>query len=508
MSIKYTIKKFQVMKNIKITIAIGLMTIISMTACENWLDLYPENAQVTDQFWKTKEDVESVVAAGYVKLRSAVDLLFVWGEIRGNGIEILNTKDDEVKAAQKLRDMDILPSNSYAKWETIYQIINMANSVIKFGPGVVDRDDSMTESEMNSLLSEAYFLRSLAYFYLIRTFRDVPFITEPYVDDATQYEIEKTSADIIIEQIVKDLNSALPAAKEFFSEVDNENPMNTKGRATKWAIYSLLADIYLWQGNYDDCIAACDNVIESNRVGLISNWFANYFPGNSNESIFEIQYSYSKGQTNDFASWFDVSPKYVASLPTVALFTNTTNLGDKRGLNGSFISTNIALWKYMGLDYYDVSTAKRSSTQNDQNFIIYRLADILLMKAEALTMQGNYEPATDILDKIRKRAGIEGKLNPASSEFDMLKMVMDERRREFVGEGKNWFDLLRMAKRNNYKYKDYLIQQVISVIPLNNVAIVSSKLLNTDAHYLPIHQDELNANRLLEQNPYYSSLGN
>lgn len=496
------------MKNIKIVVSV-LMIMTMLTSCEDWLNLYPENAQVSDQFWKNKEDVEAVVSAGYIKLRSSVDKLFVWGEIRGDGIDILNSnKDDDIKAAQRLRDMDILPSNSYAKWDNMYQVINMANSVIKYGPLVVERDDSFTESEMNSFLSEAYFLRSLAYFYLVRTFRDVPFVTEPYVSDDGEYEMVKSKEEQVLNQIVKDLIGALPAAKEFFPEIDNDNPMNTKGRATKWAIHSLLADIYLWQGNYEACIEACDKVIESKRVGLISNWFTNFFPGNSNESIFEIQYSYDRNQTNGFSGWFDVAPKYVVSIPIVNLFQNTTLLGDKRGLNGTYTLNSSSIWKYMGLDYYNVSTAKRSSVQNDQNFIIYRFADVLLMKAEALVMQEDYVAATLLLDKIRNRAGIGGVLNPASSELEMLSMVMDERAREFVGEGKRWFDLLRMAKRDDYRYLNYLIQHVISVVPLNSVAIVSSKLLNVDSHYLPIHQDELDANVLLEQNPYYSSLGN
>jgi starch-binding outer membrane protein, SusD/RagB family len=492
----------------KKAVLFGMMMMFSFTSCNDWLELYPENAQVSSQYWETKADVEAVLSAGYVRLRGSVDELFVWGEVRGNGIMLFHVnKNDDTRASQKIRNMDILPSNPYAKWGKMYEVINIANSVIKYGPEVVEKDDSFTNQELNSFLSEAYFLRSLAYFYLVRTFRDVPYITQPYVNDDEEFEFEKTSGDLILNYLVDDLKNSMAAAKEFFPEVDNENPMNTKGRATKWAINALLADIYLWQGNYEACISACDEIIASGRVGLISNWFLNFFPGNSNESIFEIQYSYDRGQTNGFAGWFDVSPRYLASMPTVQVFHESQGAGDVRGFNGS-ITSRLDIWKYMGLDYYNVSTAKRSSIQNDQNFIVYRLADVLLMKAEALVMIGDFEDAVGILNQIRSRAGIVIELDPAATEFEMLQLVMKERHRELLAEGKRWFDLLRVAKRDDYRYLSYLIEEVTSVLPLSSLAIVSSKLMNTDSHYLPIHQDELNANQLLIQNPYYSNLGN
>ena len=497
--------------NIKYWI-IGVLIMFIATSCQNWLDLYPENAQTTDQYWQTKEDVQAVVAAGYVKLQKSVDKLFVWGEIRGNGISIMrSTVDDNIKNAMKIRDMDILPTNSYAKWGQMYEIINIANSVIKYAPDVVSRDKSFSEEQMHSFLSEAYFLRSLAYFYLVRTFRDVPFVSEPYVSDAQKYEVSQSTADEVLTQIVSDLEGAINAAKEYFPEVNYDNPVYTKGRATKWAIYSLLADIYLWQGNYDECIRCCNSVINSGRVGLISKnlWFTNFYPGNTNESIFEIQFDYNLSQTNDFFKWFSTDWKYTFSSDAYNLFEQTVEKGDIRGDGASISVSSYKIWKYMGLYIDQTSTASRaSSTQNDQNYIIYRLADIYLMKAEALTMKGDYQSATDLVAKIRERAGIEETLTAPANELDMLTLIMDERGREFFAEGKRWFDLLRIANRDNNKYKNYFINEVIKVISLDKIAIVASKLNDPDSYYLPIHQDELNINPLLKQNPYYSSLSN
>ncbi len=498
------------MKKIKI-ISIALILLLSFGSCNNWLDLYPENSQTSDQYWQTKEDVESVVAAGYVKLQKSIDYLFVWGEIRGNGIDIKSsTVDDNIKAAKKLRDMDILPSNLYCKWDKMYQVINMANSVIKYAHFVLDRDPSFTEGEMNSFLSEAYFQRALAYFYLVRTFGDVPLVLFPYVNDDQVYEVAKSTEEEILNRLVDDLEKSLPSAKLFFPEEDYNFQINTKGRATKWAIYSLLADIELWRGNYDKCMEYCDLVLNSGRVGLIGKetWFSNFFPGNSNESIFEIQFDYDLSQTNDMVKWFNTDNKYSISENSLLLFIQSESLGDIRGNGASYSLSSSKIWKHIGVQIDKTAGYTRSSTENDNHFIIYRLADIYLMKAEALTMKGDFAKSAEILATVRKRAGIVESFSAGDTQLDMLKLILDERGREFLAEGKNWFDLLRIGKRNQYEYKEFMIRQVVLAVASNKITIVSSKLSDINSHYLPIHQSEIDANPLLEQNPYYSSLGN
>ena len=500
------------------TIHIGLLIILVLaTSCKNWLDVLPENDQTSSEYWKTKEDVESVLAAGYVKLRSNVNSIFIWGEARGSGISFLNLIDDDAKNANKLRTLDILPTNSYSKWGGMYQVINMVNSVIKYAPSVAQNDESFNVNIMKSYLSEAYFLRALAYFYLVRTFRDVPFITEPYINDDQDYSVPQSDETTILNQLVTDLEGSLASAKEYFEEEDPFNPMNSKGRATRWASQALLADINLWMGNYDKCITACDAVISSGRVGLIARnlWFSNFYPGNSNESIFEIQYSYEKGQTNSFLSWFNTDLRYVTSSYNMQLYTENVidaradSTGDVRGFNSTYkYNLYPLIWKYIGVDNDINNPQPRSSTnQNDQNFIIYRLADIYLMKAEAEIMKGNFSDAQELIQKIRDRAGVVSTMPTLSNESDALDVLLKERQKEFVAEGKNWFDILRIAKRDNYKYKDKLIDQVLLMFYSNSQSIIRSKLADVNSYYLPINADELKYNKLLVQNPYYDNLG-
>jgi starch-binding outer membrane protein, SusD/RagB family len=487
---------------------ISLMIIaFSATSCD--LTVVPENNQSTTQFWKTKEDVEAVLGAGYVKLRDAQEYLMLWGEARGNAIYfsggISNTPTVD---AQKLRQFDILATNTLAKWDKLYAVINMANSVIKYGPQV--QDASLNVNVMHSYLSEAYFQRALAYFYLVRIWRDVPFVTQPYVDDSAPYSLAKSNGDEILKSCLTDLNFALESAKVKFPESNLDDPVNTKGRATKWAIYSLIADINLWLGNYDDCIPACEAVINSGQVGLIggANWFANFYPGNSNESIFEIQYNYTGNQTNSFITWFSTSIYYYISPYQQALYEAEPL--DIRGLNTSYITTSGKIWKYVGYAPYTASVPARTSVQNDQNWIIYRLADIYLMEAEAYAMKGDAESMTKsqtLVNAIRTRAGLTAAPS-ASEKLDQMKIVLAERQRELFCEGKNWFDLVRIGNRPDAGFKNLFIEQVLQVASASNSAMIRAILQDNNSWYLPIHSDELTANKLLVQNPYYTNLGN
>ncbi|GAB6011666.1 RagB/SusD family nutrient uptake outer membrane protein [Viscerimonas tarda] len=505
------------MKKIKIVLLLVLASVM-FPACDDYLSLFPDNAQTSDQYWNSKSDVESVVAAGYVKLRESVDYLYAWGEARGTDIDYTgNVTTSELDAAREIKELRVRESNKLTQWACMYKVINMANSVLKYAPEVVDIDPSFTVSEMNGYFAEAYFQRSLAYFYLVRTFKDVPLVTQPYVSDENTFDVARSTEEEILTRIKEDLTAVLKSntAKEFYPESDVYNQVNTKGRATKWSILALLADIYLWEGDYDKCISACEQIIGSGRVGMISKdlWFTNFFPGNSNESIFEIQYNYTKGQTNKFFDWFSVNWYYSPSSFASYLLNNTQLAGDVRGNGGTFYvdGGKTKIWKFVGVNSVANGgvAAVRASNEYDQNFIIYRLAEIYLMRAEAYTMKGNdyYDEAMADIQFVRTRAGIvEPQLPPFSSEIEMLTFIYEERIREFCGEGKSWFDLLRIARRNNYEYKSWMINEILVTLSPMDWGTAGAKLLNEGSHYLPVNLDEMQSNHLLEQNSYYTNL--
>ena len=97
---------------------------LTMTGCSDYLDILPKDKQTSDMFWKSREDVEAVLAQAYHLTRGSVKDMLNWGELRGGSV---NTSD--VNAA-KIQDFQILPNNKYVKWANFYNIIGLANAVL------------------------------------------------------------------------------------------------------------------------------------------------------------------------------------------------------------------------------------------------------------------------------------------------------------------------------------------------------------------------------------------
>jgi hypothetical protein len=159
------------------------------------------------------------------------------------------------------------------------------------------------------------------------------------------------------------------------------------------------------------------------------------------------------------------------------------------------------IWKYVG-QAPDGQTERSGSYQRSCNWIVYRYADVLLMKAEAFSQKEMYLEAFNIITLIRDRAGV-GVANIANSPTAYEDAILNERALELAYEGKRWFDLLRMGRRNNYARKDKLIEIIVSNVPSTQKRILATKLTNPNGWYLPIYEGEIERNKNLVQNPYY-----
>lgn len=502
----------------KIFITILLVGSMIASSCSDYLDILPKDQQSTDMYWKSKDDVEAILAEGYYTMRNLTKNFFDWGEIRASSVVTREV------TSMKIQNFQILPSNSKVVWDDFYHIIGMANSVLKYAPGVVDEDDSYRVEQMKSHQTEAYFMRAFCYFYLVRNFREVPLITEPYVDDEMSISVAKSSEADIIALIKNDIKTALEsnAAKETFPATSTwKNP--SKGRATKWALYALMADVCLWNEDYDECITYANfliNATASMRPVFISNsaqWYTLYYPGNSNESIFEIQFDGTlSGQTTGSPSkilTLDNEVQTYAFSETMTEKLQEEYYNNPRSIRGNYGTyalrgtnlENAIIWKYSGME----GNAERHSNNEDANFIVYRMAEVMLMKAEALICKGgkeNWEAAIDIINQIRQRANvstIDPSLEESNEESLLYDYLLPERDMELAAEGKRWYDLLRFARKHNFQYKQRFINLILESNTTGNQKWISSALQSEDAWYLPIPEDELKNNKLLVQNPYY-----
>lgn len=505
--------------------------LMSVTGCTAWLTIKPEGEVVLEDFWQSESNVESVLMSCYRGLTedAIINRMIVWGELRSDNLISSGTASIDM---QKILDGDITSSNSYASWSNFYTVINYCNTVLYYAPGVVERDLNFTQGDLHRVEAEAKTLRALCYFYLVRTFKDVPWISAASVDDTQDYNIPKSSEEQVIDTLLFDLNSVRNYASSDFGDKN----MN-KGRITKNAINALLADIYLWKNDYDNCITACNRVLADTTLKLVEEEqvypmvFSN---GNSSESIFELQFSDNVQSNNAVKVLYGSSSRQTGDLSFPA--TLAFNPNDRtHGINSPFgykmltpttfvegqddvrakdsyalFSGKYYIFKYAG---YGRRVASSGITEylyrnTTANWIIYRLSDVILMKAEALAQKGSPSDLTQAVElanlTYKRSNSLDVPLDKVyyPTKEEVQKLVLRERQRELLFEGKRWFDLVRMARRDSTTAN---LNTIVETKASGLGGSLGAPVMN--AMYMPVSKTEMEANPLMKQNPFYEESG-
>ena len=535
--------------------ATAFCAVLCMTSCEDFLSTVPLNEIVLENFWENEAEVTSVVSSCYSGMADGEFLkrAMMWGELRSDNVTkgLINEKVIYVNHIQlpEMLEGNILPNHEIADWSSFYRVINRCNTVLHYAPEVLERDPDFNESEWLAMEAEMLTLRALCYFYLVRSFRDVPLVLEPTIDDSKPFMVAAADPDSVLNILVADLRKAeLNAVKEYPMNTTSSKISYTKGRVTQQAVWALLADIYLWMGRYDECVEYCEKVIaakvdeaEEERMSydgeypLLANMKASatnnkheayrqiFGVGNSFESIFEIQidYTYNLKDRGDLLRAY-----YGAADVDMGAYSASAFIGDgaKDG-NAIFAKTDIRPYELFDVDDVNVYSIRKyiSSMIDDEgeankimgmftNWIFYRLTDVMLMEAEAL-VERNDSSSNDLRKAFNITNAVYRRSNLAASESDSLafstygsqekmrEFVLLERQRELMFEGKRWFDLVRKARRDgtNGPMLDLAKRKY------NKPDAVKSKWIKPDMLYLPIHENELKVNTLLKQNPEYET---
>lgn len=409
-------------------------------------DLSPESEIVPDNFYQTDEDANAAIAAAYNSILGYPNNLIMWGDarsdntLRGNGAQ---------PQFVEFTENNISPTNGFANWSGLYSGINRANLVIARIPGI--QDPRVTELKKNQLVGEALFLRAWQYFLLTRNWGDVPLLLEPYVSLDQDFKPAKTAADQVVEQIITDLNEAK-------SRLNVTYNATSRRRAAKGTVYALLTHVYMWKRDYANAAAFADSLLNQPRVrgnySLVTgaNYGTLFNDQFATESIFEIDVFNTVGSLSNVTQTLlpniNVQPvagsgRLAPSSRLVEAFEandlrRTATLG-LPGQNPDNFNTpaNITfpyVRKYTG----QVVGTQRSG--ND-NFIVLRLADIILLRAEALNELNRTTEAITLLDQIRTRAGLAR--TTARTQEAVRRAISQERLVELAFEGHRWYDLVR-----------------------------------------------------------------
>jgi hypothetical protein len=575
----------------------GLLTVSCVDTA-----LPPTDKTVDEDFWKTKADVALMVNGAYANMLTSdvITRFIVWGDFRSD--ELVQTSSITgggiYEALRQVGAANIETTNQYTNWQSLYSVINYCNIVIKKAGDVMGEDPNYTQGDYLNDIAQMKTLRSLCYFYLVRVFRDVPYVTEGYMENSQEMSIPQSAPEVVLNGCIADL---LEAANHIMDPTAYDD-WKSKGWLNRDAVYALLADIYLWKASvhhndpnynsaadYQRCIEYCDLVINSknssHRYGPMEIIDANnpypalakyendynnlFITQNDEESIFELQFNGSENVVNNK----EMGNSGLCSM-LYKYNSNSANYGYLRapqmfGTQGT--SNAVFPQQYDGrkikyifaantdAEQYDVrkmitpSTfsytaptgngqsriADRSNERFAQNYIIYRMTDVMLMKAEAMGQlvvaddDIRLRQAYNIVKAVNDRAHPEGLLsdslrftasksvqgNQINTKAGFEELVLEERLRELCFEGKRWYDLLRY----NYRHTTGVNYNVIladqgGTFPTNYrqmLTLMARKIDSPDALiskmptepylYMPIREGELEVNPALKQNPVYSS---
>ena len=444
----------------KITI---LLLTLALVSCQNdFLELKPDTNGSAGNFYQTKDQFLQAINSAYSPLQNIQNnSMWLFGEVRSDNTSYQqNTADRSGTPREEIdefRDID-QNANFQTFFNNSYLGISRCNLLLtKIQTATFD------VTSRNQIEGEARFLRAYYYFNLTRIFGDVPLIlkevTSPEEAFVTAVRVPEAQ---ILTALIEDFKIAISKLPAKYAVAD-------LGRATSGAAKALLSEVYMSQKNYSAAADILKTIEADGGYSLNANYADNYKRKNSSESIFEVQYaegvggkwstfaySFAPFNSGTLATGYALGAGSAAgwNIPTQSLI-DAYEPTDKRlaaSINQNFTDPTSKKVVPFIQKYANPPYLERFNTGD--NFIISRLADVLLMQAEALNEAGfpNADAFT-LLNRVRTRAGLPAKTSTniepklkVSTQAEFRAAIAQERRVELAFENHRWFDLVRTGQ--------------------------------------------------------------
>lgn len=509
-------------------------------SCSKFLDAEPKDVVVDKNFFEDFYDADYALRGAYAGLQPLVESMFVTGEMRADLVKPGTGADLDLLELSEHRVTD---KNRYTNWNAYYDLINRANYLIKNIPKVPNDPNNFTKANANQYVGEAYFLRSLAYFYLVKNFGAVPLVVKPTDDINDIVLLPASSEDVVLDTVEENLNKALTMVNNVILIRQpnlnfSESPDGKRTRAVTGNVNTLLADVYLWRNKYELANAAIQRIYTDGKYNFISSGSATAFfdlftaTDQVSEPIFHINFNYNFRETSSLMMLTSDDPawggKYMVA-PANDIATNWAQTlvksgdtlriqGDVRGFGAaysgsspyynSFDSPRKVIWKYLGTgriapSILSINPPIRQPYRSEAIWQVYRFGELVLMKAEALNRMGDKAAALTQINRIRTRSGtaetIPITVNSTTEQIEDY--IFKERARELTFEGKRWFDLVRLARRGRPEVLKSAVRSRLGVTTYNELGL-ESKLSNPNYWYLPYNAEEIRLNPNLKPKQY------
>lgn len=434
-----------------------LMSIL-FSACSKVLDTEPQTSISDEAVIVDQKSAQSALIGIYDALQGYVGSNIVALELAGDNVVNFNSQNNLV--ANKTA------AGSGGSYSSVYSMINRANFVIQKVPQL--GDDVVAPAAKSQILGEAYFLRALAYFDLVKFYGGVPLVLEPATAPTSHQGIKRSTKAQTYEQVLSDLNKA----EELLMEKVDRN------RANKFTVYALKARFYLYNEKWEQAEEYASKTIASSNFSLVKP-YATFFTGkNTPESIFEIAFSTSD-RSSFYTNWLSPAQggrhDYIPAREFVGLLLDPAQGGSRSSL----------LFRTPEGIYDLIQYGKQDGTSS---IFVLRIAEQYLIRAEARAKKAvpDLEGAIEDLNKIKARADVPLLAYDHSiSKASLLLEIEKERRMELPFEGHRFIDIVRTNRA----------AEVFGAINPN--------LKNPNFWVFPIPQTEIIKDPELEQNPGY-----
>lgn len=521
--------------NLIVIVFAGLL-VISNVQCNKLLDESPVSTTSPQNFWKDKSDAKSWMAGVYNQLQTVLRTnWFDWGEVRSDNMTVAGTGNAQTKMLNNALSANDADINGITRWTELYVGISLCNYGIKYFPEMIAENRDGGQAIYKDYLGQCYALRALYYFYGLRVWGKLPLQLTPVEDLGQATQLPRSDIAAVKKQIETDIAASLDLIG---------SDLTTKGikyRIQKAGVYALQTDVHMWFQEYDQAIAASAKCVTESKctwVATPAQWkdmFVN--PETSSETIFNLYWNdVERGNTGvgvcqklgsgsnthqykirmelwqEMRNHVNTSGKstdgrYYLCWDTVTYFSQALYQSELPQF-GKF-----AVWKALPGGEFIFE----GNNQCNAKIPIYRFADVMLLRAEALTHKSRFTEALEIVNKVRSRVGVtdvakESDVPPGADKIKYIeRLILKERQFELIGEGKRWFDLCRIDKMYDFTNTGYayLRETMNPILAGREGATQFDNNANTPGAMgrilYPINSDVFNANRKLtgDQNPPY-----
>jgi starch-binding outer membrane protein, SusD/RagB family len=400
---------------------IPILIFFLATSCSELLEPKPIDLLTDDVVLNEPKDVPNVEIGLYSAFRPIIPAAVIAGDATADML----IHNGTFTQYRELGTKQITSANASVAtlWGSIYNTVYLANFIIERLPQV----SGVTAAQRDRVLGTAHFLRGYAYFVALYSFGGVPKVTDIAID--VNRNIARASESEILDFILDDYTEAL-----------SKVPASTSNAAfvNEFSVRAALAKYYLYLGNNAQAESFATNVISSNEYLLEPKFENLVLKDFTTEAIFEVGYTLaddpgtngSIGLNNLFVGRREIIPsnQVIVALASVESGERFSTISfNSSNLKGSDNGWSVA--KYGTAD------------QDNNNVVVFRLAEMYLIRAEARAKLNNLTGSRDDLNVLRNRA--KAPVITSASQSQLIQLIEDERRVELAFEGHRWYDLVR-----------------------------------------------------------------